>query len=320
MTTRFRRSVVRGLLAVLLVTPVAAPAFASPITQIVAFGDSLSDTGNDLIAFGSPQPPYYQGRFSNGPNWIDDLAAKLGVPDPQPSLAGGTNYAYGGATATAINTGVPDLGQQVQQYLTTSPTANPNALYTVLMGANDFFGGVSDASGPANAVNAALTSLIGAGAKNILVSYLPPQGVTPLIQSEGPAAVSAIDALDVAFNNDIAADVTALRSANPGVTISVVDLYASTNAILANPGAYGFTNTTDEGINAPPGANLNQYLFWDDVHPTAAGHALIADYAFAALPEPATLTLACFAALGMGLLYHGGGRPPVLRRANARDE
>ena len=103
MTTRFRRSVVRGLLVLLLVTPVAAPAFASPITQIVAFGDSLSDTGNDLIAFGSPQPPYYQGRFSNGPNWIDDLAGKLGVPDPQPSLAGGTNYAYGGATATAIN-------------------------------------------------------------------------------------------------------------------------------------------------------------------------------------------------------------------------
>ena len=189
------------------------------------------------------------------------------------------------------------------------------------MGANDFFGGVTDASGPANAVNAALTSLIAsAGAKNILVSYLPPQGATPLIQSEGPAAVSAIDALDVAFNNDIAADVTALRSANPGVTISVVDLYASTNAILANPGAYGFTNTTDEGINAPPGANLNQYLFWDDVHPTAAAHELIADSAFAALPEPATLTLACFAAFGIGLLYHGGGRPPVLRRANARDE
>ena len=78
----------------------------------MAFGDSLSDTGNDLIAFGSPQPPYYQGRFSNGPNWIDDLAAKLGVPDPQPSLAGGTNYAYGGATATSVNTGVPYLGQQ----------------------------------------------------------------------------------------------------------------------------------------------------------------------------------------------------------------
>ena len=93
----------------------------------------------------------------------------------------------------------------------------------------------------------------------------------------------------------------ALRQANPGVTISVLDLYATTNAIFANPGAYGFTDTTDEGINAPPNTNLNQYVFWDDVHPTAAAHALIGDAAFAAVPEPATLTLACFAALGICL-------------------
>jgi phospholipase/lecithinase/hemolysin len=280
----------------LLVIPIAGPAFGSQITQIVAFGDSLSDTGNDLIAYGSPQPPYYDGRFSNGPNWIDDLAAKLGVPDPQPSLAGGTNYAYGGATATLQNTGVPDLGQQVQQYLTTSPTANPHALYTVLMGANDFFGGVTDTAAVAQAVDSSLSTLISAGAKNILVSNLPPQGITPLIQSEGPAAVAAIDALDVAFNNDLAADVSALRAANPGVTISLLDLYSLTNQLFNDPGAYGFTNTTDEGINAPPGTNLNQYVFWDDVHPTAAAHALIADDAFAVLPEPATLTLAAFAA------------------------
>jgi phospholipase/lecithinase/hemolysin len=301
MSFRQSRRVVRGLLAFSLAFAFAESTLASPITQIVAFGDSLSDTGNDLIAFGSPQPPYYDGRFSNGPNWIDDLAAKLGVPDPQPSLAGGTNYAYGGATATSLPTGVPDLAQQVQQYLTNSPTANPHALYTVLMGANDFFGGVTDATGPANAVNSALSTLISAGAKNILVSYLPPQGITPLIQSEGPAAVAAIDALDVAFNNDISADMIALRAANPSVTISVLNLYATTTALFADPGAYGFTNTTDEGINAPPGANLNQYVFWDDVHPTAAAHALIADDAFAALPEPATLTLASFALFAMAL-------------------
>lgn len=290
------------LLALSLTIGLTDSANASPITEVVAFGDSLSDTGNDLIVYGSPAPPYYQGRFSNGPNWIDDLAAKLGVPDPQPSLAGGTNYAYGGAAATTVNTGVPDLAQQVQQYLTNSPTANPNALYTVLMGANDFFDGVTDPSAPAAAVNSALTTLIGAGAKNILVSYLPPQGVTPLIQSEGPAAVSAIDALDAAFNSDIGADVIALRAANPGVTIGVLDLYSLTNALFADPGAYGFTDTTDQGIQAPPGTNLNQYVFWDAVHPTAAAHALIGDDAFAVVvPEPATLTLASFALLGMAL-------------------
>jgi phospholipase/lecithinase/hemolysin len=302
MNLRRCRFVVGGILGLSLVFGIAAPTFASPITQIVAFGDSLSDTGNDLIAFGSPQPPYYQGRFSNGPNWIDDLAGKFGVADPQPSLAGGTNYAYGGAAATSVPTGVPDITQQVSQYLTTSPTANPNALDTVLMGANDFFGGVTDASAVASAVNSALTSLVNAGAKNILVSYLPPQGVTPDIQSQGPAAVAAIDALDVAFNNDISADVIALRAANPGINLSVLDLYSLTNQAIADPSAYGLTDTTDEGINAPPGTNLNTYLFWDDVHPTAAGHALIADEAFAVAPEPSALLLAGFGALGMTVL------------------
>jgi phospholipase/lecithinase/hemolysin len=299
----FVRGFVRGLLVLSLVAWLGASALAEPINQIVAFGDSLSDTGNDFIGSGgtSPAPPYYDGRFSNGPNWIDDLASKLGVTDPAPSLAGGTNYAYGGATASSIYLGVPDLAQQVQQYLTNSPTANPHALYTVLAGANDFFGGVTDPSVPANAVNAALTTLIGAGAKNILVSDLPPQGITPLIQSEGPAAVAAIDNLDVAFNNDLSADVAGLRAANPGVTISVLDLYSLTNTILQDPAAYGFINTTDEGINAPPGANLNQYLFWDDVHPTAAAHQLIADAAFAAAPEPSTFMLASLSIIGVAL-------------------
>jgi len=52
----------------------ASPVHARPITEIVVFGDSLSDTGNlfaHLISEGlpgfPPSPPYYYGRFSNGP-------------------------------------------------------------------------------------------------------------------------------------------------------------------------------------------------------------------------------------------------------------
>jgi phospholipase/lecithinase/hemolysin len=297
-----RLGVVRGLVTLSLVALMTAPAAAGPYSQIIAFGDSLSDTGNDLIQFGSPQPPYYQGRFSNGPIWIDQLAAKLGVADPQPSLAGGTNYAYGGATAATFNAGVPNLGQQVQMYLQTSPKADPNALYTVLMGANDFFGGQTDASIPANAVNAALTSLIAAGAKTILVPNLPPQGITPLVRGQGQAAVNAIDALDVAFNADLAADVKALQAANPSVRIDLVDLYSKTLAVIQDPAAYGFTDVTDEGINAPSGTDLSHYLFWDDVHPTTAGHALIADAALSALvPEPTGLTLAGVCGIGVAL-------------------
>ena len=72
---------------------------AGSFSEIVAFGDSGSDAGNSGAA-------YHDGRFTDGPNWVDQLAAKLGVADPGPSLDLGpgcpncTNYAYGGAKST----------------------------------------------------------------------------------------------------------------------------------------------------------------------------------------------------------------------------
>src|SRR5262245_39413973 len=51
--------------------------------HIVVLGDSLSDMGN-------------AGRFSNGPVWVERLAANLRI-DLGPSRSGGTNFAIGGA-------------------------------------------------------------------------------------------------------------------------------------------------------------------------------------------------------------------------------
>src|SRR6478735_2958703 len=66
-------------------------------SQVVVFGDSLSDTGNvNNQTFGiSPGSAYYQGRFSNGPLWVEDLATSLGVAAPTYSRGGGRDYAFG---------------------------------------------------------------------------------------------------------------------------------------------------------------------------------------------------------------------------------
>jgi phospholipase/lecithinase/hemolysin len=313
-------TLMRNLIAVFLLATLAAisplAALAGPFTQIVAFGDSLTDTGNLEIlqptAFSSPSGAfygYYEGRFSNGPNWIDQLSTKLGVADPQPSLAGGTNYAYGAASADASfqtpGISVPYLSQQVQSYLQTSPVADPHALYTVWMGANDVFNnGLTNPSVPATAagdVAAALTSLINAGGKHFLVPNLPGQGNTPRIAVDGPATVAALNAVDVAYNADLLADLNSLRAAHPGVTITMFDTYALLNSALQNPAAYGFTDTTDQLIQQGPNAIASQYLFWDSSHPTTAADTFIADGAFAALvPEPTTFVLAGMGLLGLG--------------------
>src|SRR5437660_8377950 len=85
------RSLKIALAAALLFGVSAGPVCADPITQMVVFGDSLSDVGNVYAATGSPPAPYYPGRYSNGPIWVERLAANLGLPAPTPSLLGGND-------------------------------------------------------------------------------------------------------------------------------------------------------------------------------------------------------------------------------------
>jgi phospholipase/lecithinase/hemolysin len=49
------------LAAALLLGLATGPLRADPYTQIVVFGDSLSDVGNVFAATGLPPAPYYQG-------------------------------------------------------------------------------------------------------------------------------------------------------------------------------------------------------------------------------------------------------------------
>ena len=125
------RSTELGFLAVLAVTLPAAR--AGTIDALYSFGDSLSDTGNVYLATGGTLPgtPYFPGRFSNGPIWIDYLARSLGLPIT-PSLAGGTNFAYGGAdtgvspvhpTTSALD--LLGLTGQIAQFTAAHPSATP---------------------------------------------------------------------------------------------------------------------------------------------------------------------------------------------------
>jgi phospholipase/lecithinase/hemolysin len=52
-------------------------AHAAQFSAEYVFGDSLSDVGNVFIATDGAKPasPYVDGQFSNGPVWVQDLAA-----------------------------------------------------------------------------------------------------------------------------------------------------------------------------------------------------------------------------------------------------
>jgi phospholipase/lecithinase/hemolysin len=145
------------------------PALAalSTLSELFAFGDSLSDGGNSglltkslLPPDGFPPVPYAGGRYSNGPVAAEYLWQRYnpGSTDFKPSLGGGTNYAIGGATTgrdnyNLINPNVPsglrasfnDLGLapqlgQFQAFVTGGGAFDPaTSLFVVWAFPNDAF-------------------------------------------------------------------------------------------------------------------------------------------------------------------------------------
>lgn len=191
------RSKVIGLLAVLLMAfclgYMLLKSRGVAFSEILVFGDSLSDVGNVYIFSGktNPKAPYFEGRFSDGPLWIEVFAERMGLVVPKPSLAGGTNYAYGGArTGDGNRDGKPDIGMQINQFLEKSGgRIAKNQLLVVSGGCNDFLRGNPMQTVP-NLVDH-ITELAKAGGKTFLVSNFPPLGRLPVFTHEIPIMVEA---------------------------------------------------------------------------------------------------------------------------------
>jgi phospholipase/lecithinase/hemolysin len=312
-------------------------AHAAQFSAEYVFGDSLSDVGNVYLATGGAEPasPYVNGQFSNGPVWAQDLAGRLGLPALTPSLAGGTDYAFGGATTGSPYTNssaVPNLEQQVGAFLAGNVSAPSTALYTFSIGANDLFAILDGSTGgltPAQAAGAAAqvvaseaAALAAAGAKKLVLFDVPDLGQTPGITALGPGASAAATALSLFFDQAVLQDLAPVEAA--GLTVYNLDTYFLIDEAVQDPAAFGFSNVADPcwtgGFTGGAGslcsadpAVQDTYLFWDDVHPTAAGHLLVADAALSAMglpvPEPSTWAMLVIGFGGLGFAgYRARGR------------
>jgi phospholipase/lecithinase/hemolysin len=176
-------------------------------------------------------------------------------------------------------------------------------LFVIWGGANDLTLNPLSAGNAIGNIGTIIASLYQDGARRFLVPNLPDLSLTPSAQNLSPAERAGLRLLTIGFNNALAAALTNLR-ALPGVEITGFDTFAFFNSVIANPLAYGFTNTTQpclQGITLAGGitcADPGSYLFWDGVHPTAAGNVVLGNALAAAVPEPASMVLM---AVGLGL-------------------
>lgn len=292
-----------------------ASASATDFSNVVVFGDSLSDGGNIALASGSPALM----RFTTNPGTTtaENVAAGLGFT-LAPSVAGGTDFAWGGAGFVNNVAAVPTIPQQLQMYLgANGGKADGNALYQVWGGANDVFylsGALTDPNAiAAGTVTAAQTEigLLGglraAGARYVVVYNLPDLGKTPSAAAGGAATQAGATQLAVIYNGVLNSGLAQLS--NNGLNIIPVNTFALLNEVIANPSAYGFSNVTapactggsgssvqcgPQGSGAPvtyaPGTERT-YLFADDVHPTTAAHAMLGQYVTSVIHAPEQISL-----------------------------
>jgi phospholipase/lecithinase/hemolysin len=258
----------------------------SPYDAIYVFGDSYCDVGNIYLATSGAtplSPPYYHGRFSNGPIWVEHVASAWGLP-MTPSLAGGTDYAVGGAEVTTSISEpqgtIPSVPDQVVEYLQAhGGKADPHALYILEGGGNDILnatGGSPAVLGLKIAAGLAGSELLlrQAGAKNFLIPDLLNVALLPA----GQANASFASAASLATNQSLD-KLLQLEELLQGINIYRLPVFALFQSIAADATHFGFTNITQPCLNPTTGApcaDPDHTLFWDEEHPTEFGHSFFA--------------------------------------------
>ena len=270
------------ILASLLVASLTAQAAIPTYDALYVFGDSYCDVGNIFVATGGAEPaaPYYNGRFSNGPIWLDHVAGFLGVP-LKPSILGGTDYAFGGAWATAPQSvsgaTIPSVPEQVGLYLSQhGGKADPNALYILEGGGNDILdttSGSPEALGFKIAAALAGSELLlrQAGARHFIIPDLFNVGLLPAAAGNVSFATKASAAANESLD-----ELLAFEQLLEGIHIARMDVFSLLNSVEKDPTHFGFTDVTDPCLTTTVCADPDHTFFWDTHHPTEFGHAFFA--------------------------------------------
>jgi phospholipase/lecithinase/hemolysin len=331
----------KRILAFWLLLFICIQGYALPFKQIVFFGDSLSDNGNlyQSIKLIPKSPPYYNGRFSNGPTWAENLAQHYYTH----YYVDSANYAYGGATtithSLATDSYIAPItleGELNSYYFHSLFTDKTKVLYVFWIGANDYlFDREPNINELTNAVVDkiiwAITSLINQGGQDFLILNLPDVGVSPFAKAN--QLEERLHIICNLHNQKLANRIQKLQKTYPTIKFVTVDTFYFLSDLTAHPEKYNqkygqaITNVSDacwkggvfaknlatiqsvldrelQGytrqnfslevmgntiLNMPdlnvtyqlgisktvPCSKAHEYLFWDELHPSAALHQIV---------------------------------------------
>lgn len=311
----------RFLLAIAILFALAGNVRSQTFSSVVVFGDSLTDSGNTAQSSGL-LPAGASFTTNPDPIWAEIVAETFGASATN-SLAGGTNYSWGGACVdpdVACENQVPTTQQQINQHLS-GASADPDTLYMIWGGVNDISAVAGEnQSNPQGALDGTLQAaeayvdqirgLQDAGARYVVVLNLPDAGKTLNAQRAGATAAAGLSALAGAYNEALD---TGLGSLEHGII--PVNVFGLMNEIIEDPENYGFTNDdeiactprsnplrpggglesivcgpTDSGYLSPPRTD-ETYLFADGSHPSGAVHTAVANTVISTITAPVQVSL-----------------------------
>jgi phospholipase/lecithinase/hemolysin len=268
--------------AVLLFGSVVLPTQA--YTSLYIFGDALSSTIDTNFPGSSL---YYGQRYSNGRVWVEVLAQRQGLT--YDATKNNSYYDHNSA----------DLVTEINNF--TAPPDVTNDLFIVWVCNADTFDAACVPDNAAQwtaAINQSqinhlqiITSLYAKGVRALILPNAVDISEIPAFNNDSVAGVmhNGCVAYDVAFSNTI----SQAMALCPGLKIYTPDYFTLLNNMLTNAAYYGLTNALinygqgDVSIDAIdylyPACNTNgpgtNYIFWDNMDPTAKLHEVMADVA-----------------------------------------
>lgn len=291
---------IKSIITVGLLAGLAASAWAAPLSSVVVFGDSLSDTGLAYQAILAsrqetvPPAPYFEGRFSNGPVAVEIMAAQLGLPLQ--------SLAYGGATTGTGNildldgdldhTGLQD---QIDAYI--QGGLDPNALLVLWAGTNDFIMNTDTMQGVVGNLSAGMNKLAEAGGRHFFIPAMPDMSAMPMLLGK-----QRFRDLSLGFNASLNQASQLFLQQHPDLDVRWFDTPLVLDGLKNST---VFSDTTHACIAgdfyavASVCGSPESFMFWDRTHFSAATHQVLGTAFAAAVPEPSGQTLF---ALGLVLL------------------
>ncbi|CAO0803744.1 unnamed protein product [Mucor circinelloides] len=275
-------------LATLLPCLALSATAVSAFNKIIAYADSLTDAGTDYALTGFPPVPYFEGRFTNGPTWLEHVDMNLtGIEI--------INTANGGSTANNEDVLyqfgkfiVPGLQQKI---LTTYVNGTPDDLYLFYIGYNDLNAIVNPSQYTIydknyniqriseNVIKSAQLLVQMYGAKNFLIMNVIPFDQFPQVAKK-----------DRKFAKKLITDYNALLQAQlpksiPHADIKFLDDHAWFLEQLKHPEKFGQKTSNGPcawGVgNTTACDDPENHFFWDSAHPSKEVHAALGAWASA---------------------------------------